>query len=692
MALGGRVRAAEDSPSLAPSLNSTSEFGNFERSRAIDAPCPEIACLRGLLAAGLLAEAEERSRAVGVGADRVLITAGAISEEDYLRRLADALGLTFDSLDGVRRAQCPLGDERLIEAVAGGMLPLTVGGKLYVVVAPRGTAARGIMALVDEMPELARRIRFTTSERLSRFVFRHSAHTISAQAVEQLKRRWPVLSAAPPRWLRNIVPVSIVGIFFSAALMIAPTQTTLASGVLLTAVFLAWIFLRIIGLITEWRRSDPPLRLRDDELPVYTVISPLYREAASVDGLLTAIERFDYPPEKLDVKLVVEADDAETRNAIALRNNRVPVEIIIAPPSDPRTKPKALNVALPFARGSFVVIYDAEDRPEPGQLRRALQAFTAARDDLACVQASLTIDNTEDGWLAALFTAEYAGQFDVFLPGIAALRLPLPLGGSSNHFRTSTLRKIGGWDPYNVTEDADLGMRLARFGYRAGVIDSTTYEEAPVRLRPWLKQRTRWFKGWLQTWLVHMREPRRLVRDLGISGFFAFQLIVGGNVLAALVHPLFLGWFVYGVMRGTPMWTTGGLADAVLVALFGTAVVIGYGTSAFLGWLGLARRGLLSSAWILLLMPAHWLLLSAAAWRALFQLMDSPYRWEKTEHGLARSSRLASSTSRSLSRLERHITQLLASEHAAGIVPGDEPETTYTSAVRRRTLPASGRA
>ena len=157
------------------------------------------------------------------------------------------------------------------------------------------------------------------------------------------------------------------------------------------------------------------------------------------------------------------------------------------------------------------MVYDAEDRPEPDQLRRALQAFRGGGDDLACVQARLCIDNTADSLIARYFTAEYAGQFDVFLPGLAAMRLPLPLGGSSNHFHTATLRKVGGWDPYNVTEDADLGMRLARFGYRADIIDSTTYEEAPADAGPWLRQRTRWFKGWMQTWLVHMRQPRRLL-------------------------------------------------------------------------------------------------------------------------------------------------------------------------------------
>ncbi len=151
------------------------------------------------------------------------------------------------------------------------------------------------------------------------------------------------------------------------------------------------------------------------------------------------------------------------------------------------------------SRGVYTVVYDAEDKPEPDQLRRALDAFHKGGNRLACVQASLTIDNTADNWLAGMFTANYAGQFDVFLRGLAALHLPFPLGGSSNHFRTAALRKPGGWDPYNVTEDADLGIRLYRLGYRATAIASTTYEEAPARFVPWIKQRNRWYKGWEKT-------------------------------------------------------------------------------------------------------------------------------------------------------------------------------------------------
>ncbi len=336
---------------------------------------------------------------------------------------------------------------------------------------------------------------------------------------------------------------------------------------------------------------------------------------------------------------MVEADDPDTRYAIARLRLGAPFEEIVAPLAGPRTKPKALAAALPFAHGSFLVVYDAEDEPDSDQLRNALAAFRGAPPSLACMQARLTIDNASDNWITRHYAAEYAALFDVFLPSLARMRLPIPLGGTSNHFRTEALRRVGGWDPFNVTEDTDIGIRLVRFGYRIGTIDSTTYEEAPAKFMPWLRQRTRWFKGWVQTFLVHMRAPRRLLRELGLRGFLAFQLLVGGTVLAALVHPFFLGLLLYDALSGvfpvpdemTPEGLRRGLALTVLAA--------GYTGSVLLGLIGLKRRRMLRLALVLVTIPLYWLLLSLAAWRALFQFMLAPYKWEKTEHGLARTSR-----------------------------------------------------
>ncbi len=572
--------------------------------------------------------------AVGTGADRVLIAAGQIQEETYLRLLCDSLGVAFETMQTRPRDACSLDDEDMIRATRVGHLPLRVDGDLKLIVAPRGTSARKIIELVRSRPEVARRLRLTTGARLQAFVRHHAEATLEETAINDLAARWRDMSASPPRRRFPVMRCIAVGLAVLAAVAIAPAAVKLVADVTLAILFVAWMLLRVAGVVINPAWRLPRRRLRDRELPLYTILVPLYREANSIQGLIAALQRLDYPKEKLDVKLIVEPDDWETRNALAKYTLEEPFEIVIAPDAGPRTKPKALNAALPFARGAFTVIYDAEDRPERNQLRSALDSFLNQDDSLACVQASLTIDNTRDSWLTAMFTAEYAGLFDVFLPALTRFKMPLPLGGSSNHFRTSALRAVGAWDPYNVTEDADLGLRLARFGYRSMAINSSTYEEAPAQLGLWLKQRTRWMKGWMQTWLVHMRDPRRLRRELGLGSFLAIQLIVGGNVFASLLHPLLIGWLGTAFIFNVPLWSS-----KFAAALFAMTIVSGYLTSVVIGATGLFRRGLLINCWVLLLVPVHWLLLSFAAWRALFQLIVDPYRWEKTEHGLARTSR-----------------------------------------------------
>jgi cellulose synthase/poly-beta-1,6-N-acetylglucosamine synthase-like glycosyltransferase len=596
----------------------------------------------------------------------VLIANGALDEETYARALADWLGLTFEALDDTPREACSLSDEQLLAAAATGIITLASDAGAIWVVAPRHLAANRLVDYITRRPALVRHFRLTTTARLDGFALRGTAATLKQRAAYGLRDSRPLMSAAAPRRLHHARAAIAAGLALTAAYALGPATSTVAIEALLALFFVTWLALRLAAAALVPQSRPPPPTLSDRDLPVYTVIAALYREARSVNGLLHAIARLDYPREKLDVILAVEPDDRETRAVIAAHSGPLPVRVIVAPDSAPRTKPKALNTALPFARGACTVVYDAEDRPEPDQLRRAAQAFADGDDRLACVQARLSIDNTDDGWLARMFTAEYAAQFDVFLEGLCAFDLPLPLGGSSNHFATAVLRQVGGWDAWNVTEDADLGMRLARLGYRAAMISSTTHEEAPARLGAWLRQRTRWFKGWIQTWCVHMREPLILWRDLGPRGFGAFQLVVGGNVLAALVHPLFLAAMLAACIAGFPIWHARD-ADAVLATLYGLSLLTGYASSAVLCCTGLARRGLMRCGWVLVLMPVHWLLLSCAAWRALYQLIGSPYVWEKTEHGLARHSRRAKRLAQLLLKLEREAAALKGSEQLAGM-------------------------
>jgi len=368
-----------------------------------------------------------------------------------------------------------------------------------------------------------------------------------------------------------------------------------------------------------WRLADQAA------LPTYTILCPLYREANVVPDLVEALQRIDYPTHALDIKLLVEGDDAETTKAALAAASASHIEVVIIPACAPRTKPKALNVGLARARGEYVVVYDAEDRPHPQQLRAALAAFEDGAERLACVQAPLSIDNASVSWISGQFAAEYAIQFREVLPLLARFRLPLPLGGTSNHFRTDVLRNLGGWDSYNVTEDADLGYRLARDGYFSDVIGLPTLEEAPVTLGAWLNQRTRWIKGHMQTWLVLMRDPVRTAREMGLAAFASMQVIFATGLIAAFAHGPFALIVLTAALSPYDLLST---ADFVLA-------ICGYCVAVFAALTACALSGSLSHAIAALTMPLYWPLASIAAYRAVFQLIFNPHHWAKTTHGVS---------------------------------------------------------
>ncbi len=360
--------------------------------------------------------------------------------------------------------------------------------------------------------------------------------------------------------------------------------------------------------------------------PTYTILCPLYREANVAADLVAALDQLDYPKHALDVKLLVEGDDVDTIAATLAASGAAHIEVVIVPVATPRTKPKALNAGLARARGAYVTVYDAEDRPHPAQLRAALAAFEQGGPELASVQAPLAIDNAGASWIARQFAAEYAIQFGQILPLLARWRLPLPLGGTSNHFRTAALRSVGGWDPYNVTEDADLGYRLARDGLRAGVIAPPTWEEAPVSLPAWLSQRTRWIKGHLQTWLVLMRNPLLAAREMGWGAFAAMHLVLAGGLIAAFAHgPLLCLVLIAAFLPGHML----GAMDIALA-------LVGYGVAAFAAARASALSGNSRHASAALTMPLYWPLASLAAYRALFEFLARPHHWAKTAHGVSR--------------------------------------------------------
>ena len=294
-------------------------------------------------------------------------------------------------------------------------------------------------------------------------------------------------------------------------------------------------------------------------------------------------------------------------------------------------------MALSLARGRFTAVYDAEDLPDPGQLRLAVASFARQPADVACLQARLTIDNTDDTWLTRLFTIEYAALFDVINPGLAAFEVPLPLGGTSNHFRIEVLQAIAGWDAWNVTEDADLGIRLARLGYRTADLPSSTLEEAPLRLKPWMAQRTRWMKGFMQTCITHSREPLKTWRQLGTGRFGGAVTMTFGTVVSALGYPFFTALALFEMCTGQigPATMLESLAFLTSVTVF----LSGFAVMTVPALVALRRRRLWRLAPLVPLLPLYYVLVSVAAWRAVWELARDPFRWNKTEHGAARTSR-----------------------------------------------------
>jgi len=385
----------------------------------------------------------------------------------------------------------------------------------------------------------------------------------------------------------------------------------------------------VIAVAARWRRghagSVSVAQVPDAGLPAYTILVPAYQEQDVIGGMVRCLEQLDYPKDRLEALILVERRDHATKQAIRDADPAEFIRIVEIPPGKPQTKPRSCNAGLLLAKGELIVIYDAEDRPDPGQLRLAAAHFAADPDGtLACVQAKLMVANAAQSFITRQFALEYCLRYELTLPGLARLGLPIPLGGTSNHFRTALLRQAGGWDAWNVTEDADLGMRCSALGYRVEVADSITYGEMPHRIKAWTKQRTRWLKGFMLTALVHTRNPARTWRTFGKAGTITMLTFMAGTPLLYLAMPVSLAIWASGYQglaaRGLPVGYTLTIIQTAIFAVW-TALVV-----------AAARRHRMASAVFAPMLPAYWIMHWAASWRGLYQLIRAPFVWEKTAH------------------------------------------------------------
>lgn len=413
---------------------------------------------------------------------------------------------------------------------------------------------------------------------------------------------------------------------------------------LLMAAAKFWIVLKGARNDTQLRFSPEEVKEVDEaKLPVYTLLIPVYKEKEVVQQLIDRVRNMDYPKYKLDVRILLEEDDTETIQLVRSMNLPSYFTSIIVPSSKPQTKPKACNYGLLQAKGEYVVIYDAEDRPEPDQLKKAYLAFQKLPGEYVCIQAKLNYFNSRQNALTKLFTQEYSMWFELLLVGIMQMDIPIPLGGTSNHFKMSFLKQVGGWDPFNVTEDADLGIRLYKYRYKTAILDSRTWEEANSNVSNWIRQRSRWIKGYMQTFFVHMRQPVQFYRKIGFRGFLGYLAMIFGTPFLPLINPIFWALMVVWLCTQAPWIQT--LFPGLLYYIATIQLVVGNFIFIYMNLIGtyyvirdcaLKKRQPFSYSLIRygLLTPIYWILMSVAAYKALFQLFAKPYYWEKTHHGL----------------------------------------------------------
>nr|WP_299507596.1 glycosyltransferase [uncultured Rhizobium sp.] len=610
----------------------TRDFARFRHEalllKALGISKPLIACMA------------QRAAVTGTSIETEVLASGAIDEEAYYGGLARMAGLPFvaEIPDGMINdgpaLDCQLKEPTLVRLHCNGRAPV-------IALVPKITHIEGLASRVKRSACLGETIVITTPSAIRRAVWKAGGERRGRVAVHGLFQATQPLSA------RTVVTGDqgfSAGLLISGLLMLlalAPQLLMIILHLILSLFHLGGLMLRLAVLAHTRRHGsehETMLQSADMALPIYSVMVAIYREAAVVPQLIAALDEIDWPRSRLDIKLVCEADDLETLAAIAKVRPGPHFEVVEVPAMQPRTKPKALTYALAGARGEFITIYDAEDRPHPQQLREAYHRFRLSSDKLACLQSPLVIANGGESWLSAVFALEYAALFRRLLPALGFYRMPLPLGGTSNHFRTAALTGCGGWDPFNVTEDADLGMRLNRMGYEVATLTLPTLEDAPTRFPVWLGQRTRWYKGWLQTWLVLMRNPRRTMREMRPMPFFVFQLLIGGMLISALSHPALLSFITLSVlsMLQSPASDSSAFTK-VMLAIDMVNILGSYAVFYVSGSMPMSPREKSSLGRCWLYIPVYWMAISIAAWKAVIELRLRPFYWSKTPHLPSRS-------------------------------------------------------
>jgi len=610
----------------------------------------EILIRKGLITPEQLEEALEIQKRHGGRIGWILVSLGYVKGLDLFRALAEHYGFEFESdleklIKGVDKSFIRKFDPQKLANFE--IMPARIeGGTLYIYTAnPSNIKFVEFLSYAaelfnfDEVKDV--KVTVITDLDLMKILKHFFEDKFIDISVNGLFYMSPEDSAVRVFTKTQLFLLYLTVLLFVVGLFYKPVFTLVVANLFIQLFYVASNLFKFVvslaGSFTEieYKVEEELIKNLDEkDLPVYTILLPVYKEPEVVPDLIDSLKKMDYPPHKLDVLFLVEENDPETLEAIKKAEPPASWRIIIIPDSQPKTKPKACNYGLFFARGKYLVIYDAEDLPEPDQLKKAVVAFRNFPEEYICFQAALNYHNRDTNFLTRMFTLEYSYWFDYMLPGLYRLKMIIPLGGTSNHFRVEKLKELGAWDPFNVTEDADLGVRAFAKGYKVGVINSTTWEEANSRLKNWIRQRSRWIKGYMQTYLVHNRNPLKLLRQVGWRGFISFHLLIGGTPFMFLVNPIMWAVFIYWLITKSlalePIFPSFILYMAIFNLLFGNFIAI------YLSMLSVFKRKYYDLLPYALLNPVYWVLHSVASYLALYELFTKPFYWHKTQHGLVK--------------------------------------------------------
>jgi len=606
---------------------------------ATDISIPELLIREGFITEADKDKIDDFSSRSGLSFIKIALNFGYISRKNYERCMGGA-GYTFAQVRGEAYDAALLAKIELKFVDKHLALPLRID------------KGRVVVLMADPSDELFKDfIRFEFDKEPEVIVcsdldITWMSHVLLGEkyvksAVFELFNRDPVSSALITFTSQQLIFIFSVIAIVAIGMVLNFKNTTITINVLLSSFFVISIifklFLALVGSRFELHQAVTRQEVKDvidEELPIYTIHLPVYKEDKLIKKLIWNLQSLDYPREKLDIKLLIEEDDDKTLNAV--RNLDFPAifEVIVVPFHMPKTKPKACNYGLHFSRGKYLTIYDAEDIPDTDQLKKVVAMFGKLPANYICIQSSLNYFNRNENFLTRMFTLEYSYWFDYMLPGLDTFDIPIPLGGTSNHFKFEYLVELGGWDPFNVTEDADLGVRAYAKGYKVAIINSTTYEEANNEPFNWIRQRSRWIKGYMQSYLVHMRNPVKLWKKIGWKGFLGFNFFIGATPVTFLVYPLLLAIFLCYVIFDLssikayfPDWV---LFMSIFNLMVGNILMI------YVNMMAVFKRRYYELILFAIANPIYWLMHSISAYKGLYQLIVKPFYWEKTNHGLSK--------------------------------------------------------